>query len=440
MFRVQAGNPWLDTLIVVAALEAAAAVVGYATGHLFLWLWLATLVFLAWQLQYILRLDRWLHRGGIAAPPDAPGIWGDVFNSLLRAQQRHRRRRRTLADLLARSKRTADAVPDAVIILGSRGELQWWNVAASRLLMLQAPRDLGQRIGNLWRHPDFLALLAVGRNGEAVTLPSPAQPDVLLELRLVSFGEQQSLLLARDVTRLHRLEQLRRDFVANVSHELRTPLTVIHGVAETLGDIGAVGDPELQQALELLQQQTQRMRRLVDDLLLLSRLETTAVQEGEEPVAVAPLLRALYDEAQAVSGGRHQLELQADAALALRGDETELRSAFSNLIVNAVNYTPPGGHIRIRWRRLPDGACLEVSDDGPGIAAEHLPRLTERFYRADRGRSGRTGGSGLGLAIVKHVLQRHQARLQIESEVGIGSRFRCLFPAARTVSLPNALS
>jgi two-component system phosphate regulon sensor histidine kinase PhoR len=179
------------------------------------------------------------------------------------------------------------------------------------------------------------------------------------------------------------------------------------------------------------------MRRLVDDLLLLSRLETTAAQESEEPVAVAWLLRSLLNEAQALSGGRHQLELQADESLALRGGESELRSAFSNLIVNAINYTPAGGHIRIRWQRLPEGACLEVSDDGPGIAAEHLPRLTERFYRVDRGRSARTGGSGLGLAIVKHVLQRHQAQLQIDSQLGVGSCFRCQFPQSRVLSLPT---
>lgn len=438
MFRVQAGNPWLDTLIVVVALEAAAAVVGYATGQLFLALWLATLAFLAWQLQYILRLDRWLRRGGLATPPEAPGIWGDVFNSLRRAQQRHRRRRRTLADLLARSKQTADAVPDAAVILGQRGELQWWNAAATRLLGLQAPRDVGQRIGNLWRHPAFLALLAARRNRDAVSLPSPAQPGVLLEIRLISFGTQQSLLLARDVTRLHRLEQLRRDFIANVSHELRTPLTVIHGLAETLADMNEAGEPEQRQALELLQQQTERMRRLVDDLLLLSRLETTTVPASQEPVAVARLLRALAAEARTLSRGQHHLELRADEALAVRGDEGELRSAFSNLIVNAVKYTPPGGSIHIRWQRLADGACLEVSDTGPGIAAEQLPRLTERFYRIDRGRSPRAGGSGLGLAIVKHVLQRHQAHLQIESEPGVGSRFRCLFPAA--VSVPSKLS
>lgn len=437
MFRVQAGNPWLDTLIVVAALEATAAVVGYALGHLFLSLWLTTLVFLAWQLQYILRLDRWLRRGGLAEPPEAPGIWGDVFDNLWRARQRHRRRRRTLADLLARSKQAADAMPDATVVLGPRGELQWWNVAAANLLALQAPGDLNQRIGNLWRHPEFLALLAEGHKSEAVTLPMPRKSGVLLEVRLVPFGEQQRLLLARDVTRLHRLEQLRQDFVANVSHELRTPLTVIVGVAETLTEIEQVDDPELQQALGLLQQQTQRMRRLVDDLLFLSRLETTTVQELQQPVAVARLLRMLCEEARALSAGQHQIELSVDESLALRGDESELRSAFSNLIVNAIKYTPPGGSIRIRWQRLHAEACLEVTDNGPGIAAQHLSRLTERFYRIDRGRSGRAGGSGLGLAIVKHVLNRHQARLQIDSEPGNGSRFRCLFSASRIVTLPS---
>ncbi|NLO79907.1 MAG: phosphate regulon sensor histidine kinase PhoR [Xanthomonadaceae bacterium] len=435
MFRVQAGNPWLDTLIVVTALEAATAVVGYAIGHLFLSLWLVTLAFLAWQLQYVLRLDRWLHQGGIAAPPDAPGIWGDVFNSLRRAQERHRRRRRTLADLLARSKQAADAVPDAVVVLGPRGELEWWNVAATRLLGLQAPRDAGQLAGALLRHPDFRTLLAADRYREALTIPSPVLPSVILEVRLVPFGERRRLLLARDVTRLVRLERMRRDFVANVSHELRTPLTVIHGVAETLVDSDEDGAAEQREALELLLQQTQRMRRLVEDLLLLSRLETTDASANQQVVAVAPLLQQLCQEAQTLSDGRHRIELNADATLALRGEESELRSAFSNLIINAVKYTPAGGEIRIDWRRIADGACLEVCDTGPGIAAEHLPRLTERFYRVDRGRSSRTGGTGLGLAIVKHVLHRHEGRLQIESELGVGSSFRCLFPASRLAVL-----
>ncbi|HEX5513137.1 MAG TPA: phosphate regulon sensor histidine kinase PhoR [Gammaproteobacteria bacterium] len=428
-------SPWADTLIVIVALEAAAAIIGYATGHLFLALWLATLCYLVWQMQYIFRLDRWLRRGGLAVPPEAPGIWGDVFNNLRRAQERYRRRRKALASLLAQSKESANAMPDAAVILGRRGELQWWNDAASRLLALRAPQDVGQRVGNLIRHPEFRALLRKGQNGEALTLPSPVRPEVTLEIRIVPYGDQQRLLLVRDVTRLQRLELMRREFVANVSHELRTPLTVIRGLAETLAETELAADPDNAKALTLLQQQTQRMGRLVEDLLLLSRLETTDARQGEGggQVDIPRQLRILCDEARALSGGQHQLELEADEELALLGDEGELRSAFSNIIFNAVKYTPAGGSIRIRWARQSAGACLEVSDTGPGIAPTHLSRLTERFYRVDRGRSARTGGSGLGLAIVKHVLHRHEAKLLVESELGVGSTFRCVFPQARVV-------
>jgi two-component system phosphate regulon sensor histidine kinase PhoR len=431
---MRADNPWIDTLIVIAALETAAAVIGYATGYLFLALWLATACYLGWQLHYIFRLHLWLKRGGLAPPPEAPGIWGSVFDNLRRAQMRHRRRRKTLTNLLARSKESANAMPDAAIILGREHDLQWWNEAAAHMLGLQSPQDVGQRAGNLIRDPDFHRFLHGQRNGQALTLPSPVQPRDILESRIIPYGDQQQLLLVRDITRLHRLEQVRRDFVANISHELRTPLTVIHGIAETLADTESTADPSQTKAIALLQNQTISMRSLVDHLLLLSRLETTDTAQHSERIDIAQLLRVLCDEAQALSGGRHQIILEADDQLALLGNKTELRSAFSNLIINAVKYTPATGTITVRWARLAQGACLEVRDTGPGIAAEHLPRLTERFYRIDPGRSARTGGSGLGLAIVKHVLNRHQARLQVDSEIKVGTSFRCLFPASRAIT------
>lgn len=431
-------NPWIDTIISFSAYMATAAVVGVATGHLFLSLWLAALIYLAWYMRYLLQLDRWLQRGGGKRPPEAPGIWGAVFDNLYRSQKLHRVRRRRLADLLGRFKESANAMPDAVAILGAHDALEWWNEMATRSLGLRWPQDAGQRIDNLFRHPQFRAFLEDDGGKESITLPSPVQMGTLLEIRVVPYGEGQRLLLARDITRLHRLELMRRDFVANVSHELRTPLTVILGVAETLADSELGEDPEYSHAVKLLQEQTQRMRRLVDDFLLLSRLETAGAPQRQETVDVTRLLASLRDEAEALSGGRHEITLDADERLSLQGDESELRSAFSNIIVNAVKYSPDGGRISIRWARRNGGACMEVSDTGIGIGAKHLPRLTERFYRVDSGRSARTGGTGLGLAIVKHVLNRHQATLEIDSTPSVGSTFRCAFPASRLVDISRS--
>jgi two-component system phosphate regulon sensor histidine kinase PhoR len=435
---MRANPSWLETLISLAALLATAAVIGLAVGHVFLWLWLATLGYLAWYLRYVLELDRWLQRAGARRPPEAPGIWGAVFDRLYQSQKRHRARRRRLANLLGRFQESANAMPDAVVVLGRHDMMEWWNSTAARMFGLRWPQDAGQRIDNLFRHPQFRAFLEDAAGKEAVTLPSPVQAGAVLEIRIVPYGEGQRLLLARDITRLHKLELMRRDFVANVSHELRTPLTVIHGLAETMADSELATDPEHARTVELLQEQAQRMRRLVDDFLLLSRLETTDAPLRTERVDVPRLLQGLAEEAGALSGARHSIKLDLDMGLGLLGDESELRSAFSNIIVNAVKYTPPGGAITVRWQRTAGGARMEVVDTGPGIPAAHLPRLTERFYRIDGGRSAKTGGSGLGLAIVKHVLNRHQAKLQIDSKPGTGSSFRCAFPDSRVVSLDAA--
>jgi len=426
---MRADYPWIDTLIVLAALQATAAVIGFATGHVFLSLWLATLVYLGWQLRYLVLLERWLLRGDIASPPDAPGIWGKVFASLRRSRTRHRSRRRQLAQLLARFTETANAVPDGVVVLGAGFALEWWNDKAASMLGLRSPQDQGSRIGNLIRSPEFGAFLR-DRRTDPITLPAPANPRLSLEIRLVPYGEQH-LLLVRDVTRLQRLETMRRDFVANVSHELRTPLTVVRGLSETLADEGSSLAPEDRDMLMLIQQQTERMSRLVDDLLLLARLETSSGPAESAPVDVPALLQGLRDEAVALSGERgHDIRLEISGDCELLADEGELRSAFSNLVFNAVNYTPAGGTITMRWSCDSQGAQFAVIDTGIGIAPEHIPRLTERFYRVDRGRSGKTGGTGLGLAIVKHILQRYGGRLTIDSRVGQGSTFTCHFPAS----------
>ncbi len=406
--------------------------VGIIVGHPALFLLLGAVSYLMWHLQHLLRVIRWLSEGRKFHPPDAPGVWNELHYELFRLQQRHRKRKNKLTSLLNRYQETADVLPDATVVLGPRGECEWWNDAATRLFGLHSPQDVGQRIDNLVRFPAFTQYLASDNFTEKVNIPSPINGQILLTIRIVPYGRNQRLLVARDVTQIERLEEIRRDFVANVSHELRTPLTVISGFLEALLDTEEALDENWQRPLQQMQEQARRMQRIVDDLLLLARLEGHGDKLRSDPVDVPHLLAVLREDGVALSASKeHRISLEADAGLWLRGNEDELRSAFSNLIYNAVQYTPAGGAIAIRWFADNKGAHLTVQDSGGGIAAHHLPRLTERFYRVDVGRSRERGGTGLGLAIVKHALQRHDAQLAVASELGKGSVFSCDFPAER---------
>jgi two-component system phosphate regulon sensor histidine kinase PhoR len=290
----------------------------------------------------------------------------------------------------------------------------------------------GKPIDQLLSDPIFRSFLATGDFSRPLQMPAPVDDSIMLEVRIVPYGKGNLLLQARDITRLAQLETIRRDFVANVSHEMRTPLTVIHGYLETLADSGDRGLQPWLQIVNQMQQQSSRMQRIVEDLLLLSRLESTHQTERQEIVDVAALLAALKEEAEGLSGEQgHVIVLEVEPDLKIEGSTSELDSAFSNLVFNAVRYTPAGGEIRMRWWLEEEGGpCFSVTDTGIGIQAEHIPRLTERFYRVDVGRSRQSGGTGLGLAIVKHVLIRHDARLEIESEPGKGSTFTCRFPVS----------
>jgi len=301
------------------------------------------------------------------------------------------------------------------------------------LLGLGSPQDIGHPIQDLRRAPEFGRYLSAGRYEEALSIPSPRTEGVVLSIRVVPYGEERRLLLARDVTRVNRLEQMRRDFVANVSHELRSPLTVIRGYVETLVDNPDEVPEQWRRPLQQIDQQTTRMCRIVDDLLQLSRLESNPKAAGHTPVAVASMLETIRDDARGLSGEDLKIHIEADPKVQLAGEYNELYSAFSNLVFNAVQYTPVLKNIYLRWYGDAAGAHLEVEDQGVGIDPEHLPRLTERFYRVDRARSRAVGGTGLGLAIVKHVLMRHDARLQISSVPGEGSTFTCDFPRERVV-------
>ncbi len=415
-------------MIMVALL---ALLLGWVTGHALLFLLLVTFGYLVWHLYNLSRLRRWLRKAELGALPVSSGIWGSAFDGIYRLREGSLRRRKRLNRLLKRFYKLAAALPDATVMLGEHDIIEWYNKPAQKLLGLQPSADVGQYIGNLLRHPAFREYLDKGDGDEPIEIPSPEDENTILSVHLVSYGKNRRLLIARDITRLYRLEQMRRDFVADVSHELRTPLTVIAGYLESMADSAEELPGGWQRSVLLMEQQTRRMQHIVTDLLFLSRMENGVQSIGTEKVDVLALLTAIQEDAATLSGDNgHVIGLDVDPDLLIKGNYEELRSVFSNLIFNAVQYTPAGGKIQIRWRRTEQGARFDVHDSGQGIPAHHIPRLTERFYRIDVGRSREKGGTGLGLAIVKHVMNRYQGHLEIDSEIGKGSLFSCYFPAA----------
>jgi len=387
------------------------------------------LAMLAHHLWHLAKLARWLADPVPGRVPEGRGSWDDILTALHRRERDAARREQLLAESLIRFRRAAQALPDGVVILDADDRIEWCNDTAAAQLGLDPRGDPGQAIGNLIRTPAFLEYLAGG--AWAAPVKAPVGASGVLALQLIPYGEAQKLLLARDVTQEERIETMRRDFVANVSHELRTPLTVLVGFLETVRELKL--DPQrTRDYLGMMQEQSARMHRIIEDLLTLSMLESAPPLSGER-VRIRPLLERVRFDAEALSGGRHALSLEGSPALDILGSEAELSSAFGNLVTNAVRYTPAGGEVRIRWRDGAEGASFTVEDTGIGIAPEHLPRLTERFYRIDRSRSRETGGTGLGLAIVKHAVARHQATLDVESAPGAGSRFTIRFPPARTL-------
>ncbi|WP_339489009.1 phosphate regulon sensor histidine kinase PhoR [Pseudomonas sp. EL_65y_Pfl2_R95] len=416
-------------------LVSACLLVGLVTGEYAWALVIGLAGHLGWTLSQLLRLHKWLqeHKPD-EPPPDGYGMWGEVFDSIYHLQRRDQKVRGRLQAVIDRVQESTGALKDAVIMLDSQGNLDWWNIAAETLLGLKTPQDSGQPITNLVRDPRFKEYFEGNNFHDPLELPSPLTDRRRLQFQITRYGNHEHLLLVRDVTRLHQLEQMRKDFVANVSHELRTPLTVIAGYLETLLDNVEAVNPRWVRALQQMQEQGGRMQSLLNDLLLLAKLEATDYPSDNHPVAVDVMLQSIQSDAQALSGERkHRITLEADPQLKLKGSEAELRSAFSNLVFNAVKYTPDQGEIHIRWWGDVSGAHLSVKDTGNGIEAKHIPRLTERFYRVDSSRASNTGGTGLGLAIVKHVLLRHRALLDISSVMGKGSNFTCNFPPMQVV-------
>lgn len=421
---------WHGTLIRhLLLLVTASLLAGLISGHYGGCLAIGLGLYLAWTLKQLLRLHDWLrHHKPDEPPPDGYGLWGEVFDSIYHLQRRDQRVRGRLQAVIDRVQESTAALKDAVIMLDSEGNLEWWNRAAETLLGLKTPQDSGQPVTNLVRHPRFKEYFAQANYAEPLEIPSPVNDRLRIQMLITRYGNNEHLMLVRDVTRLHLLEQMRKDFVANVSHELRTPLTVICGYLETLLDNVEEVNPRWVRALQQMHQQGGRMQTLLNDLLLLAKLEATDYPSDNQPIAVPALLQSIKNDAQALSGAKNQeIILDVESDWSLKGSEAELRSAFSNLIFNAVKYTPAEGKIRIRWWADGRGAHLSVQDSGIGIDTKHIPRLTERFYRVDSSRASNTGGTGLGLAIVKHVLLRHRGTLEINSALGKGSVFICNF-------------
>jgi two-component system phosphate regulon sensor histidine kinase PhoR len=386
------------------------------------------------HLRNLTALYHWLRDPRIDAVPTGSGAWEHVFSFVLRMLKRQKASESRLTQALTRFQLAAAALPEAVVLLDASDRMEWCNPRAEEYLGVNRRRDRGQQITYILRHPQFARYLAAGQISEPLTIRvSTDDSDRVISLQLVPFGDSQKLVLGRDISRWERLETTRRDFIANVSHELRTPLTVVRGFLETLENLEDAEPDMVKRSIRLMSQQTDRMTRLVEDLLTLSRLESTQNLLREEDVNVPELLRALHQEALALSAGRHRVRLRLEADDWLRGNGDELRSAFGNLVSNAVRYTPEGGEIELAFERRNGRGVFSVRDTGIGIEPQHINRLTERFYRVDKSRSRETGGTGLGLAIVKHVLVRHQARLDVESWPGKGSLFAVSFPDSRVL-------
>jgi len=427
---------WLRELILLVIAAAGLWLVGWWVVSPTATLLAGTLLYVAWMLWQLLQFGRWLHTPKSASPPFAIGLWRTLIIAVDGLHARSRRRKRKLGRILSGFQESTGALPDATVVIDDQGECKWWNDAARRMLGLHRQRHKKIHIRQVIEDPIFNHYLARGDYDNPLQIPAPADDTIRLEVRIVPYGKGKRLLQARDITRLRQLETIRRDFVANVSHEMRTPLTVIHGYLEMMGDSDLADAAVWCSAVEQMRQQSGRMQRIVEDLLMLSRLENSEQPELQEPVDVARLLEAIREQALGLSGGRHQIRIEADAQLRCPGSPGELESAFSNLLFNAVRYTPDGGQITMQWQASPRGPCLSVIDCGIGIEPQHIPRLTERFYRVDVGRSRQSGGTGLGLAIVKHVLGRHGAHLEISSVPGLGSTFSCYFPHCQGGSAP----
>ncbi len=419
---------------------AIAALVGWLTGFLFEVLTLTLASHLVWNLWQQSRLFRWLRQPRTRDLPEAVGLWGSVFDYLYSLKRQHAREVNRLQTVVKRVQKSTAALEDGVMMMDRNGAMDWWNDSAADMLNLR-DQDHGQLITNFVRDPAFNKFFFRAKSRTSITLQSPYRPHIHLNFAVTLFGENEVLMIVRDVSRIKKLEQMRQDFVANASHELRTPLTVVHGYLESFLDFGENIPEPMKKGLKQMQAQTIRMNSLVSDLMLLTRLDTEDQPKPTGRVRIDQLLATIVEDARALSGeANHIFVLDHADNLDLTGEESQIRSAFSNLVFNAVHYTPAGGTITLSWKNDQYGIYFSVQDTGIGIESRHISRLTERFYRVDVSRSTSTGGTGLGLAIVKHVLQNHNGRLDISSSPGKGSTFTCRFPSAQIWQFEDPVS
>ncbi|KFZ30479.1 phosphate regulon sensor protein [Pseudidiomarina salinarum] len=404
------------------------ALLGLLLDSFWLVMTLALLGLLGWHYYFQYKLIDWLWNRRRLLPPDAPGSWSYIYDGIYRTQRRSQQRRRALASILRRFREASEAIPDAAIVFRRDGGLIWCNKLGQFYFGLKWPADTGIHLSNLIRHPEFIRYLQVGDFSKDITLPSPVREDIELEIRIMPYSDNQYLLMARDITQIKLAEQMRSDFVANVSHELKTPLTVIQGYLEMMEDEASLPPAMLNKAVHDMNDQSVRMRKLVDQLLSLSRMEGSAVDIFERKVDVPAILHALKSDAEQLNASRqHDIEFEIGTQK-MYGREDEIRSVFANLLANAIQYTQPKGKIKVQWRPVGQQMEFSVTDNGPGIPAEHMPRLTERFYRIDKDRNSARGGSGLGLAIARQAVEHHHCKLLIDSVVGRGSKFAVRVP------------
>ncbi len=403
----------------------------FSTTVALLFLLFMLLVVMAYRAFQLFKLGTWLLDARLETIPEADGIWGDLFSHLYKMVKKHNQTKHELADELQHIEQATAALPEGVAILNDANRIEWCNPLAQQHFDLDAKRDIMQDITYLVRQPEFIEYIHASNFNEPLVMRPARHDEMILSIKLIPYGEDKRLLISQDITQLERIEAMRRDFVADVSHELRTPLTVVNGFVENLQDMEDLNQESAHRALQLMAEQAKRMDDLVADLLTLSSLENPNSPSIEESVDMNVLLNEVYQDGLSLSGERHTLKLEMANKANLIGSNDELRSAFSNLLSNAIRYTPDGGTVLLRWFERGGQPVFSVEDSGIGIEPQHLPRLTERFYRIDRSRSRETGGTGLGLAIVKHIAMRHHAKLEVFSIEGKGSTFSLVFSSNR---------